>query len=192
VSVTTGTVANPLFTDDNGGKQVAGRLEARPVAGLVLGTSLARGPFVSDDAARSAAANAGDLTQTAWGGDVEYSRGYYLVRAETIVSAWRLPLVRTPVLSLPLRAVSTSIEGRYKIGPGVYAAARVDHLGFSDVTGAQGTMPWDAPVTRVEVGGGYSIQRNLVVKLSYQHNARNGGRLRPNANQVAVQTVFWF
>ena len=60
----------------------------------------------------------------------------------------------------------------------MYAAARFDHLGFSDVTGATATLPWDAPVTRVEVGGGYSIQRNLLLKLSYQHNNRDGGVLQ--------------
>ena len=27
------------------------------------------------------------------------------------------------------------VEGRYKIRPGLYAAARFDHLGFSKVTG---------------------------------------------------------
>ncbi len=52
------------------------------------------------------------------------------------MSDWRLPLVRTPKIDLPLRAVSTSIEGRYKIRPGLYVAARFDHLTFSKVTGA--------------------------------------------------------
>ena len=33
-------------------------------------------------------------TQAAWGADAEYSRGYYLVRFEAIVSRWRLPGLR--------------------------------------------------------------------------------------------------
>src|SRR5262249_59380334 len=99
-------------------------------------------------------------------------------------SDWRLPIVRRPELQLPLRAASTSIEGRYKIAPGVYAAARVDHLGFSEITGSLDRLPWDAPVTRVEVGGGVSIQRNLVLKVAYQHNARDGGPLLRQEHQV--------
>ena len=97
-------------------------------------------------------------------------------------------------MKLPLRAVSTSIEGRYRIVPGVYAAARFDHLGFSAITGtvAQGTLAWDAPATRVEIGSGWSIQRNLLVKLSYQHNTRDGGPLPRVVNLVAAQVVFWF
>lgn len=194
VAVTTGTVSNPRFTDDNSGRQWAGRLELRPVVGLIVGTSVARGPFVSDAAARAAVGDGHDagFTQTAWGADVEYSRGHYLLRLESIVSDWRLPAVREPVLELPLRAVSTSVEGRYKIAPGLYAAARLDHLGFSDITGTAQTAPWDAPVTRIEAGGGYSLQRNLLLKASYQHDARDGGRLLRSEHQGAVQLVFWF
>jgi hypothetical protein len=47
-------------------------------------------------------------------------------------------------------------------------------------------------VTRVEVGGGVSIQRNLLLKLSFQINERNGGPLKRRENLAAVQLVFWF
>ena len=193
-SVTTGTVSNPLFTDDNGGRQLAGRVELRPTIGLVIGTSLARGPFVAKGASSLAAGGGhdGEFTQTAWGGDVEFSRGYYLLRFESILSDWRLPIVRAPVLTLPLRAVSTSIEGRYKIRPGFYAAARIDHLGFSDVIGTLVTAPWEAPVTRIEVGAGYSILRNLLLKASVQRNTRDGGRLARSGDFAETQLVWWF
>jgi hypothetical protein len=194
VSVTAGSVSDPAFPAEHSGEQLAGRVEVRPAGGLVIGSSLARSPFVDDSAVRSATGGSASsaFTQTAWGGDLEYSRSYYLLRVETIVSAWRIPFANQPDFKGALQAVSTSAEGRYKILPGLYAAGRAEHLGFSDVTGTQGTMPWDAPVTRFEVGGGYSIQRNLLIKLSYQHDSRNGGRLPPNANQVATQLVYWF
>jgi hypothetical protein len=194
-AVTAGTVSNPLFSDDNGGRQFAGRLEVRPIPGLIAGTSFARGRFVSDAAVRSAlgdGAPSEDFTQTAWGADAEYSHGYYLVRFESIVSAWRIPTIGTPAITEPLRALSTSLEGRYKIVPGLYAAARVEHLGFSDIVGSTSTLPWDAPVTRVEVGTGYSLQRNLLLKISYQHNTRDGGVLQRVENLGAGQLVFWF
>src|SRR5438128_4588839 len=192
-SLTAGTVSNPLLHDDNAGKQVAGRVSVRPATGLVLGASAARGPFVSATAARGAVGDGHEheFTQTAWGGDVEYSRNYYLVRVETIVSDWRLPVVRTPIIELPLRAISTSLEGRYKIRPGLYAAARLDRLGFSEVTATARRNTWDAPVTRLEVGGGYSLQRNLLLKLSFQHNVRDGGRVH-TLNLGAAQLLFWF
>lgn len=192
-AVTAGTISNPLFHDDNAGKQIAGRVAIMPAPGLILGASGARGPFVSTTAARGAVGDGhdGEFTQTAWGGDVEYSRNYYLLRAETIFSRWTVPAVRAPLIHGPLSAFATSVEGRYKIHPGVYAAARVDHLGFSKITGTAGTKTWDAAVTRIEVGGGYSIQRNLLIKVSYQHNTRDTARV-PTLNLSAAQLVFWF
>ena len=196
VAVTVGTLSNPRFSDDNSGRQWAGRVELRPMAGLVIGGSASRGAWVADEASKAAVgvANTGQFSQTAWGADVEYSRDHYLLRNETIITGWRLPIVRQPDLPQPLRAISTSFEGRYKIVPGLYAAARFDHLGFSDVTGSTTTLPWDVPVTRLEVGPGISIQRNLLLKLAYQHNTRDGGPvfLAQHANQFAFQLVYWF
>ena len=196
-SVTAGTVSNPLFHDDNGGRQLAGRVEVRPVAGLIAGASLARGPFLGRAAARAATGNVaddrdGDFTQTAWGADLEYSRHHYVLRFETVGSGWRLPAVRQPALPPSLDALSTLIEGRYKLRPGLYVAARFDHLGFSEAVGTTQTLPWDAPVTRTEVGGGYYLQRNLVLKLSYQYNVRDRGLLTPEAHLGGAQLVFWF
>jgi hypothetical protein len=193
VSVTAGTLSNPLFKDENSGLQLAGRLSVHPLPGLILGASAARGPFVSATAARSAVGDGhdGEFTQTAWGGDVEYSRDYYLVRAETVFSRWKLPAVGAPAIEAPLDALATYVEGRYKIQPGLYAAARVDHLVFSEITGSLGRETWDAPVTRVEVGGGYSIQRNLLLKVSFQHNSRDGGKIS-SLNLWAAQLVYWF
>jgi hypothetical protein len=192
-SVTAGTISDPLVTDNNSGKQIAGRVAVRPIVGLILGASAAHGPFLSETASQSAMGEGrnGDFTQTAWGGDIEYSRGYYLVRFETIVSDWTVPAVRAPLIDGPLRALATSVEGRYKIAPGLYAAARLDHLGFSEIGGTARRDTWDAPVTRLEIGGGYSIQRNLIFKVSYQHNTRAGGRVR-TLNLPAAQLVFWF
>lgn len=192
VALTTGTLANPLVGDDNRGKQLAARVALRPTPGLIAGLSAARGPFVTRAASKEVAAidENGRFTQTAWGADVEYSRDYYLVRFETIVSDWRLPIVGRPVIELPLRAVSTLVEGRYKIRPGLYAAARLDHLGFSRITGSTRRDRWDAPVTRLELGGGVSLQRNLLLKLTFQHNTRPAGRVT-RINLVAAQLAFW-
>ena len=105
-AVTTGTLGNPLVGDDNAGKQVAGRVALRPTTGLIVGLSAARGPFLTRGASEHAGAaqGASRFTQTGWGADLEYSRDYYLVRFETIVSDWQLPIVKAPALDLPLRA----------------------------------------------------------------------------------------
>jgi hypothetical protein len=196
-SVTTGTLSNPLFHDDNGGKQAAGRVEWRPLAGLNLGASAAHGEFVSSGAASAALAVARpdvmpSFAQTAWGIDAEYSRNYVLIRSEAIFSNWRIPFANEPLRRDPLDSMSAFVEGRYKISPGLYAAARFDHLGFSTITGVNNRSPWDAPVTRLEFGGGYSIVRNLLLKIAYQYNTRDGGRLTSREHLAATQVVFWF
>ncbi len=192
-AVTTGSLGNPLVGDDNSGKQVVGRVALKPVAGLIVGASGARGPYVARSAVLAApsASRDGRFTQTALGLDAEYSRDYYLLRLETIVSDWTLPLAGAPAIELPLRAVSTSIEGRYKVRPALYVAGRFDHLGFSRIEGTTQIDTWDAAVTRTEVGAGYSILRNLQLKLAWQHNRRDGGRIE-RLNVGAAQLLFWF
>ena len=178
-----GTLSNPRPRDDNGGRQIAGRVALHPVPGLIVGGSGARGAFVSQMAVRAALGETDveDFTQTAWGADVEYSRDYYLLRFETVVSDWTLPLLSAPSRKLPLRAIATSAEGRYKIRPGLYVAARLDHLGFSEIATGLTSQTWDAPVTRATLGGGYSIQRNLILKAEFQLNTRDGGRVQTRA-----------
>jgi hypothetical protein len=189
-AVTVGSLANPLWADDNSSPQISGRVAFHPVTGLVLGGSASHGAFLASSTMQAAGAT-GTSDQDAWGVDAEYSRGYYVIRVETIVSRWRLPRVRAPYIDRPLDAAGTSVEGRYKILPGLYAAARVDYLGFSSITGTAGPKSWDAPVTRVETGAGYSLQRNLLLKFSYQFDERPGTRV-PKAHLVATEVVFWF
>ena len=192
-SVTAGTLSYPIWRDDNDRKRVAGRVAVRPAMGLVVGASGSRGPFLSRTAARGALGEdrEGEFTQTAWGADLEYSRSHYILRAETLFSHWAIPMAAAPEVRMPLRATATSIEGKYKIWPRLYAAARFDRLGFSEITGSHGSQTWDAPVTRTEIGGGYSLQRNLTLKLAYQYNIRDAGAVR-RLSLVAAQLHFWF
>jgi predicted porin len=193
VALTAGTLSNPVFTDDNSGRQLVGRLGVRATRGLFVGASAARGPFLADPASRGAVGDGqnGHFTQSAFGIDLEYARDHFQVRGETIVSRWRVPAVHMSLITEPLRATATYVEGRYKIRPGLYAAARVDRLGFSEIDSTQGRGTWEAPVRRIEVGGGYYLQRNLILKASYQHNARKGGRVT-GQQFVSGQLVFWF
>lgn len=129
--------------------------------------------------------------QQAYGIDAEFSQGYWLLRVEAIRSLWTLPAVAPPRLGSPLAAMAIDVEGRYKILPGVYLAGRIDRLTFSTVTGSAGAQSWDAPVTRLEVGGGVSLSRHLLWKAAYQGNWRDGGRIRTR-HLGAVQLVAWF
>ena len=186
-SVTTGTLSSPRVKDDNGGKQLTGRLALRPRAGLVLGASAARGPYLAREVGEAVPGASGrSAQQTAFGLDAEYSRGYWLARAEAVWSAWEVLPTGDPLLQGPLRARAVMVEGRYKLRPGLFVAGRYDHLGFSRVAG----VSWDTPVWRAEVGAGLSLRRGLVLKAAYQHSRREGTPVRLRA--LVGQLLAWF
>ena len=187
IAVTNGTVSDPRTHDTNGGKQVAGRVQWQPAIGLTLGGSAARGRYLADSvlAALSLVAGGERSTQRAFGADVEYSRDHWLVRGEAVWDQWDVP-----TLPASLRASSFFAEGTYKIRPGLFAAARIDTMRFNTVTTLTQTRSWDAAITRLETGVGFYVQRNLVVKGTYQYNRRDGGLVR-RRSLAAVQLHFW-
>jgi hypothetical protein len=193
VAVTTGSLSVPATLDVGWSPQVSARFAVRPITGLVLGGSLSHGQFLTRALTDTLAATGGSGSdgQTAAGFDAEYSRGHLIVRAEGIASWWRLPRSAPPYLEGPLRAFAFDVEGRYRILPGLYVAIRADRLDFSEVCGTASCLPWDAPVRRIEAGGGYSIRRNIVVKGAYQYNWREGVG-RPGLGLAAGQLLFWF
>lgn len=189
-----GTPSNPRVEDDNSGKQVAARVELRPVLGLVLGASAAQGDYLAREArtALPSAAGGSSHRQRVVGADAEVSWDYWLFRAEGVWSRWSVPLVEPPWVTSPLRAWGLFLEGRRKILPGLYVAGRFDHLGFSEIKDPYGpgtSTAWDAPVTRLEAGGGYSLRHNLVLKVALQQNWRKGTAY-PRERVAAAQALF--
>jgi hypothetical protein len=193
VAVTQGSLSEPRLDDDNGGKQVSARAQWTPRVGLVLGVSGARGEYVDRSLLSALPADQASrrYRQRAFGADVEYSWGHWLVRGEAMLCEWDVPELEAPRLTSPLEALSLSAEGVRKLMPGLYLAARVDHLGFSRVTGTAESGSWDAPVTRVEGGAGWEPWRPLTLRVVYQYNWRSAGP-RGRHGLVSVQAGLRF
>ena len=191
VSVTTGSLSRPRVADDNGSKQVTARVAVRPTVGLLVGASVARGGWISRDVPVE---NEGGGHQTAVGADVEYSRGYWIVRGEMVWSAWNVPFTWSPPEGDRVSSLGAWVEGRYRFSPRWYLAGRADRLGFSRITGTlfdgQPTT-WDAPVVRLEGGGGYYFRRNVIGRVSVQWNHRDSSRARTRTF-LAGQVAYWF
>jgi hypothetical protein len=193
-AVTIGTASHPLTSDNNDGRQIAGRLTVNPTPGLVLGASAAYGAWISDAALDAVPIDTGDTSfaQRAFGADVEYSWWRVVLRGETIFSDWRLPPVNDPRLDDPVGTRSIMIEGRVTLTPRIYAAARWDRLSFSEVRASSGLeRSWEAGVRRVEVGGGYRLRRNVTAKLSWQDNHRGTSRFN-EGRFLAAELFYWF
>jgi hypothetical protein len=159
---------------------------------LVAGVSGAVGEFLAREVQDVLPASAqGTYRQTAAGLDLQWSYGYWIVRAEAVWSRWSLPALDETRIEEPLDALGLFAEARYKLRPGLFVAARAERLAFTEVPSTVGPRTWDAPVTRVEAGAGFSPRRHVLLKASWQHNWRDGGTVRENA-LVAGQVVLWF
>jgi hypothetical protein len=192
-AVTQGTLGNPRLRDDNDGKQVQARLHWRVSPDLGVGVSGARGDYlargVHDTLPEEIRARS--FRQRAAGVDLEYGRGHWLFRAEGVWTAWDAGARTAPLYDEDLTARALSVEGRYRLWPGVHVAARVDRLAFGDIAGPAGPASWDAPVWRLETGAGYQLTRTLSLKGVYQRNRRDGGFVRGN-DLFAAQASWWF
>jgi hypothetical protein len=193
IALTNGSLSDPRVGDNNPGNQVAGRLQVQPLFGLIVGVSMARGAWLDRAVEALVAPGQESARQGAFGFDVEYSRDHWLVRGEAVRSSWDMPGVASAAQAMDLQATAGWIEGRYRLTPRVYLAGRVDRLTFSRIRSeASGLdVQWEAPVSRLELGGGLYLQRNLVVRISVQDNHREGGRVRERAF-LATQVLFWF
>jgi hypothetical protein len=193
--VTTGTLSDPQFTDNNGGRQISGRVAAKPAVGLVVGASAAHGAWLSDEVVEllPTTARSESYSQRAFGVDGEYSRAHWLVRAEVVWSGWDMPFMQLAA-TRRLDARGMWIEGRYRFHPRMFVAARADRLDFSRIAGTilnGAPVTWDAPVERIEAGLGWYLLRNLVARTIVQRNWREGGRVR-SRTYVSGQLAYWF
>jgi hypothetical protein len=191
-AITTGSLSNPRFRDDNDGRQLVGRVVARPVPAVAIGASAARGAYLSREVADALlTAQVEDGVQQVVGADAEYSEGRFLARAEFIHSQWTLPVTLGLRTHPDLVARSLLGEARYRIFPGLQIAARAERLDFSEIASGATRGEWEAPLRRLEVGASYSIIRNVMLKASWQRNTRDGGRIERD-QLGAMQVVYWF
>lgn len=179
-ALTRGALSNPLSRSGSPGWQVAGRVAAQPTPGLVVGLSGVGGRY-GRAPSRGAA-----LNETVLGADVEWSRDYWLVRGEVVHSrrdAWWDDGRHA------LQVTGLDIEARYRLLPGLSAAARAGRLWFGQ---SPSGAAWDADVSRLEAGFGWSPSRPALVKVSYQYNRRPDGPGRHTLHRAAVQALVWF
>jgi hypothetical protein len=192
LSYTVGSLSDPRIGDDNSGGQIAGRVAWHPVAAFTVGVSAAHGAFIAENVRRARPdAPPGHDTQRAFGIDADVSWGRWLVRGEYVANAWRVPPLDVPRIVDPLGSRAGYVEARFRVHPRVYAAVRGDVMSFTTIDVPGGAEAWEADVTRVEYGIGFTIRRGLLLKTSVLSNWRDGGRVK-TSHLGAVQVLFWF
>ena len=185
---TSGTLSHPGGVDEGDGAQVLGRARYRPSPAFNAGVSAARGRWLNDVVEGSLGdASLDSFKQTGVGGDFNYTRGHLILYGEAAWSRWDVPNIAEPV-----EALSAFLETRYRLVPGLYLAGRFDRLTFNDITSRSGESEhWEFPVTRLEIGTGYSWERHVILKLVGQFNWYDEAT-ELNENIIAFQVVVHF
>lgn len=198
VGVAQGTLSTPrIFAgDNNDGKQLSGRLAFVPMAGLVLGASYARGPYL--DAALEANLPAGtdvdDFNQEIYGFDLEYGVRHLALHAELANNRWEHPRITDGQgRREDLKTLGWYVEGRYALAPGLFAAVRYDRIDFGDIDDGTGTgrkVPWDHDVYLWEYGLGYYLTDRVIAKLLRQDHKTTSEPHREHFWAVQVSASF--
>jgi hypothetical protein len=199
VAITNGALSNPVDINNSNGMQVLGRIRFTPMMGLDLGTSFSTGPYLNKAALEGVLAEAGlqaeQFRQAVWSVDVSYSRGHAVLFAEAMMNRWE-----TPFLGEDLNVRGAYLEAKYTLSPRLYVAGRWSRLRFSDIADpsdvdSDGHLrePWDYGVRQLELGAGYRINRNALLKAAYQFNRTldmvDGD---PSDDLLALQAVVFF
>jgi hypothetical protein len=139
------------------------RLAFTPITGLTLGASAAMSAYLSGEG-RSLPRDKGSLHYQQMSGelDVEFNRDKLMFNGEAVYSRWTVPFENEDT---DLWAMGYNAEAKYTWFPRFSTAVRVGGLVFSRLNLESTSPRWDNNVLEVEVGVGYSLDRNTLVKL---------------------------
>ena len=153
---------------ENGGFESAptwtGRAAWHPAPEWTLGASLSHGAWTQDDTAY----------QTLGGIDVSYAHGKWQWWLEMHRARFELPGLTA------VHVTSGFVEGRYKIAPGLWIAARWNQSWFDEMAG----QTWNDNTWRADLAVGFRLSRNVQAKIQYSLGDDSSGSLAAAAVTV--------
>lgn len=136
---------------------VTARLGYRPDAAWAFGVSASRGPWMESDVS---GVDRDDFMQSALGLDLRWAHRDLIVSSEVVLGEFETPAAGD------LRTASWFLQARWKVSPGFWLAARFGRTVAND---ADGDVPWQPDVQRAEIGTGWRISQNLLLKAGYSY-----------------------
>ena len=199
LAVANGALSNPVDVNDGNGVQFLARLRVTPISGFDAGVSFSSAPYLNKSAVqeelKSAGMRAESFRQSVFSADLAFSRGQAALFAEILHNRWA-----TPFLVEPLDLWGSYIEAKYTLRPRIFVAGRWSRLKFSKIADAgdldqdgQFSEAWDFDVDQIELGLGYRVNRNAMIKATYEFNRTReipGGD--PSDDLAALQAVVFF
>ncbi len=198
LAVTQGTLSDPRSgaSDNNDGRQVAGRLGFVPFAGLFVQGSYAQGPYLDRSVAPHLnGVGVEDFDQKITGLAMEYGIRHLSLTSEIAFNSWESPnIVDAGGGVQDLSVIGFYAEATYKLAPGLLAAGRYSGLRYDEIddgTGSGSVQSWDYDVDRIELGLGYRASDAVIYKLVAQLND-SGRPSSSDENIVAAQLTIVF
>jgi hypothetical protein len=138
----------------------------RPDASWAFGLSASRGSWLEKSVP---GVNRDDLMQNTLGLDVRWAHHDFIVSGEVVLSEFETPAAGD------LRTAAWFLQARWKAAPGFWLAARFGQIFANDATGVDGhDVPWQPDVWRAELGAGWRINPNLLLKAGYSYTHTDG------------------
>lgn len=189
-AMTNDAISASNFFDPNDDKAVTLHVGWRPDISWQIGASFSRAAYLEQAIFANPAllgTQIGDYEQHTFGVDGEYASGNFGLFAEYAHNSWE-----SPRISERLEVDGFFIEPRYKLMPQLTLVARYDALYFHDIATPRGEQPWDLDVFRLEIGTRYTIERDLIAKVTYQFNRTDDAPRDPDDDLIQAQLVAVF
>jgi hypothetical protein len=189
-ALTNDAISAANFFDPNDNKAVTLHVGWQPAVEWQIGASFSHAAYLEQGIFANPAllgTRIGDFDQQTFGIDADYTLGKFGVFAEYAHNSWDSPRIPEK-----LEVDAFFIEPRYKLTPGLMFVARYDAVYFHDIGTAIGEQPWDFDVFRIETGAHYTIERDLITKLTYQFNRTDDAPRDPEDDLIQAQLVAVF
>lgn len=178
-----GTLTNPEASE-NKGFQLAGRIGRK--FGEIFGVGVSGGiaPYLQHDVNLPADVGIRDPKHVIAGIDANASFANVHLHAEAFLNSWDTPQYQ---LEKTIQAYTWYIEGQFFFLPELYAAARLDHMLYTDITDPSNGQktPWGYDITRIETGIGYRPLPELLLKGVVQYNTLEN----PATKEITIVTL---
>jgi hypothetical protein len=163
-----GSLSKPMMQQEKNIPQVTTHLTYYASPALDFGMSAFYGPYLADGTYADSLPAGKDAEEFMSGGagyEFHYSRGHLEVYSEAYYAFWQHPWLAD------LTATSGYLEIKYALDVQWWLAGRFGFIEPGNLTDAIGNkVHWDYPIKRFEVGIGYKVNRNVLMKLVTQIN----------------------
>jgi hypothetical protein len=199
LGVANGALSNPADINNTNGLQLHGRLGLRPLTGLEIGSSFSWGAYLDKNAVNAQLEPRGDsaedFRQTALGFDLTYSIGHVQLFSEFVWNSWESPFVEEK-----LNSSAFYVESKYTFFTRFFVAGRFNLIDFGNIDDpldedADGrlTESWEFDIHQWEVGLGFRVNRNALIKAARQINrTRETTDGDPRDDLFSLQAVVFF